>query len=88
MEINRILRSYHKTHYDEIFGNGIDHEFIISHSLDSKILMAQIINSKTGIELDKNDYILIRNSNNTVLVQFKNIPKKEESYYVMLLRMD
>lgn len=87
MESKR-LDLYYRTHYDEIVGNGLDYEFLITHLLNSRILMAQIIDSKTGIELDKSKYILIRNSNNTVLVQFKNIPKKDESYYVMLLKMN
>ena len=77
----------YKSLVDKIVGDGINYEYIIAHSLQSRILMAQIINSNTGIELDKSEYTLIRDSDNTVLVKFKSIPKKNESFYVMLLKI-
>ena len=76
------------TFCDEIIGDGITYRYIVTHMFNSFKVMSQVIREENGIELPRDQYILVRKNSNNIVIEFKSPPFKDEKFYVLLVKVD
>lgn len=85
-ELNRVIND--KTFNEELICDGITYKYLITHSFNTRKVMCQIIDNDSNSELDRKEYSLIRNSDNTVILNFYNPPVKNKSYTILMMKVD
>lgn len=85
-ELNRLIDD--RIFNEELICDGITHKYLITHSFNTRKVICQIIDNDSGSELDRKEYTLIRNSDNTIILTFYNPPIKNKTYTILLLKVD